>query len=91
MEVEWRDGAEPVMRYGNDGYMSTTTAALMASSRVHQHLLLLLLLLRRRRRMPRPLCEIEVPIVTATPSGTSEAKRNDGAMQHGGDAHGAPT
>ena len=33
MEVEWRNGAEPVMRYGNDGYMSTTTkAALMASS-----------------------------------------------------------
>ena len=89
MEVEWRNGAEPVMRYGNDGYMSTTDHGGGANGiqrRVHQHLRLLL------RRMPRPLCEIEVPIVTATPSGTSEAKRNDGAMQHGGgDAHGAPT
>ena len=83
MFKEW-NGAEPVMRYGNDGYMSTTDHGYGANGiqrRVHQHLL----------RMPRPLCEIEVPIVTATPSGTSEAKRNDGAMQYGGDAHGAPT
>ena len=90
MEVEWRNVVEPVMRYGNDGYMSTADhgGANGIQRRVHQHLRLLR---RRRRRMPRPLCEIEVPIVTATPSGTSEAKRNDGAMQHGGDAHGVPT
>lgn len=58
--------SEPSMRYGNDGYMSTAAigAALMATH-------------RRAESIPTTivLCEIEVPIVTATPSGGRSARR----------------